>query len=52
MEIINGQVIATLPKAVLVMTTQEFIEALRKAWRRRQSLTQRLTTHGAGGPIA
>ena len=51
-KIIQGQVIVTLPKAVLVMTKQEFIEALRrgKTWRRRQSLTQRLTTHGADRP--
>jgi hypothetical protein len=29
-KIIQGQVIVTLPKAVLVMTKQEFIEALRR----------------------
>ena len=53
-EIINGQVIVTLPKAVLVMTKQDFIAALRrgKAWRRRQAQAQRLITRGAGGPIA
>jgi hypothetical protein len=51
-EIINGQVIVTLPKAVLGMTKQACIEALRQARRRRQSLTEGLTTHGAGGPIA
>jgi hypothetical protein len=52
-EISNGQVIITLPKAVLEMTKQQFIEALRrvKAWRRRQALAQRLTRPGAGGPI-
>jgi hypothetical protein len=50
-EIINGQVIVTLPKAVLVMTKQQFIEALRrgKVWRRKQALAQRLRTHDAGG---
>jgi len=42
-QIIDGQVIVTLPKAVLVLTRQEFIQALRrgKAWRRQQAMAQR-----------
>jgi hypothetical protein len=51
-ESINGQVIVTVPKTVLVMTIQQFVEALQcgKAWRWRQALTQRLTMDGADGP--
>jgi hypothetical protein len=53
-EIINGQVFVTLPKVVLVMTKQEFMESLKhgKAWRRRQSPAQRPTTYGVDGPRA
>ena len=41
----GDQVIVQVPKAVLVMTRQQFIEALRrgKAYRRREALAQRLT---------
>lgn len=39
----DGQVIIPLPKAVLVLTRAQFIEALRrgKAWRRREATQAR-----------
>jgi hypothetical protein len=45
----DGQVIVTLPKAVLVMTKAHFIEALKrgKAFRRREALLKRLRDHKA-----
>jgi hypothetical protein len=42
-EMKDGQVIVTLPKAVLVMSQAEFVAALKKgkAWRRAQDLARR-----------
>lgn len=42
-QIVKGEVIVTLPKAVLVMSRQEFIAALKrgKSWRRRQARARR-----------
>jgi hypothetical protein len=42
----GNEVIVRLPKCVLAMSRERFIECLRqgKRWRRQQSLAQRLTT--------
>jgi hypothetical protein len=47
----DGQVIIPLPKAVLVMSKAQFIEALRrgKAWRRRQALQARVAPRESQG---
>jgi hypothetical protein len=44
----DGQVIVSLPKAVLVLTRAEFIEALRrgKQYRRREAMQGRLAEGG------
>jgi hypothetical protein len=44
----DGQVIVTLPKVLLVMTKQHFIEALKrgKAVRRREAFVKRLQAYG------
>ena len=40
-EVVHGQVMVTLPETILVLTKEEFIEALKrgKAWRRRRQHT-------------
>jgi hypothetical protein len=46
----GGEVIVSLPKCVLVMSRQQFIEALKrgKAYRRRQAMRARHDTASAG----
>ena len=51
-EIRNGWILIHAPKALMVLTQEEFIEALKrgKAWRRCQALDQRQAAKHGGAP--